>query len=178
MLANLIHDFNLEQSFVQVVERYTRTELRGNSIQKGCLDHISTNSPGKYEASEVVAGGNSDHLAVMILKRSKEIRTKPEVVRKRSYKHFNKDDFLREVKFTNFDSVLEEADPSKAAEELSKIFGKILDNHAPVKIFQTRKHYAPWLSDEIKEMIVKRNQLKVESIESDDLETLREFKRL
>ena len=178
VLANLIHDFNLEQTFVQVVERYTRTELRGNSIQKGCLDHISTNSPGKCEASEVLAGGNSDHLAVMIVKRSKEIKTKPEVVRKRSYKNFNKDNFLREVKFTSFDSVLEEADPSKAAEELSKIFGKILDNHAPVKIFQTRKHYAPWLSDEIKEMIVKRNQLKVESIVSSDPETQKELKRL
>ena len=177
-LANIINDFYLEESFAQLVDKYTRTELRGSTIQKGCLDHITSNSPGKCKAPDVIAAGNSDHLAVMILKHSKEVVIKPEVVKKRSYKNFSKEDFLREVKYTDFSSVLEKVDASCAAQEFSTIFARILDNHAPVKIFQTRKNYSPWLSEEIKEIMKERNKLKIESITSDDPNILKRFKEL
>ena len=73
-LANIVNDFYLEESFAQLVDKPTRTELRGNSIQKSCIDHISTNSTGKCSAPEVIAGGDSDH---MVVKHSKEIVVKP-----------------------------------------------------------------------------------------------------
>jgi hypothetical protein len=36
-------------------------------------------------------------------------------------------------------------------------FGKILENHAPVKVLQTRNHYLPYLSDETKLLMEERN---------------------
>ena len=70
-LANMINDFYLEESISQLINQNTRTELRGDHIQKGCIDHITTNTPGKCDTPEIIAGGNSDHLAVMIVKHSK-----------------------------------------------------------------------------------------------------------
>ena len=177
-LANIVNDFYLEESFAQLVDKPTRTELRGNSIQKSCIDHISTNSPGKCSAPEVIAGGDSDHLAVMVVKHSKEIVVKPAVVKKRSYKYFNKEDFLREVKYTEFNHILIEEDPNQAAQEFSKIFSRILDNHAPIKIFQTRRNYLPWLSEDMKASMKKRNEIKEDSIVCDDPDTLRTYKKL
>ena len=59
-----------------------------------------------------------------------------------------------------------------------KIFGQILDNHAPVKIFQTRYNYAPWLSDKTKNDIKIRNELKYQSTISNDPEILHKYKCL
>ena len=54
----------------------------------------------------------------------------------------------------------------------------IIDNHAPVKLFQTRKNYAPWIGKETKSLIKERNELKQESMNSNDPEKLSEYKRI
>ena len=40
----------------------------------------------------------------------------------------------------------------------------VLDNQAPIKIFQSRKNYNPWLSDETKAQIKERENLKKKSL--------------
>ena len=162
----------------QLIDQFTRTELRGNTVQKSCIDHITTNVPTKCRDTKVEVGGNSDHLCVTTTKLAKEIVVRPATVKKRSYKYFVKENFLQEIKYTDFGGVLEEEDADKAAELFSEIFCSVLDNHAPIKIFQTRNNYAPWLSDATKEEIKKRNRLKAESTTTDDPEVLRNYKSL
>ena len=144
-ISTIATDFYLEESFSQLIDKPTRTELKGGRVEKGCLDHIATNVPGKCNTIKVKSAGNSDHLGILVTKHTKEIVTKPQVVKKRSYKNFVEEDFLREIRFTNFDEILDEDDEENAAKLFSTIFRAILDNHAPVKVFQTRTHYAPWL---------------------------------
>ena len=96
-IANIATDFFLQETICQLVDRHTRTELKGNNIEKACLDHITTNTPGKCVNTKVVAAGSSDHLAIVTTKLSKEIIIRPHTVRKRSYKLFSKQDFLRET---------------------------------------------------------------------------------
>ena len=142
------------------------------------MDHITTNVPTKCINTAVLVGGNSDHLATTTTKLAKEIVVRPAVIKKRSYKYFVKEDFLREVKYTDFRPVLQENDADKASELFSIIFRSILDNHAPIKVFQTRKNYAPWLSDATKEEMKERNLLKEESVATDDPEVLKKYKNL
>ena len=177
-ISNIATDFYLEEAFIQLVDKPTRTELKGGRVEKGCLDHISTNVPRKCQNVSVSPAGNSDHLAVMVTKLSKEVIQKPQVVKKRSYKYFIETDFLREIKFTDFDKVMEENCEEEAARKFSSIFKAVLDNHAPIKVFQTRKNYAPWLSDEKKELIKKRNALKLASTNSNDTEIMKKYKIL
>ena len=177
-ISNLATDFFLQESLSQLIDRPTRTELRGNNIEKSCLDHVTTNVPGKCINTRVLAAGSSDHLAVTTTKLSKEIRTRPQTIRKRSYKQFSKENFLREMKYTDFSSVLLERNLHQAASKFSDIFKSVLDNHAPIKIFQTRKNYAPYLSEALKEDMVKRNKLKQESLTSNDPAVLKSYKML
>ena len=67
-LASMMTDFLLEESAVQLVEDFTRSELVNNNIQRSCIDHVITNIPGKCEKPHVSAIGNSDHMAVGVKK--------------------------------------------------------------------------------------------------------------
>ena len=109
-IFNLATDYFLHESLYQLIDVPTRTELRNDRDEKSCLDHIVTNVPGKCINTKVVAAGSSDHLAIMTTKLSKEINTRPEVVRKRSYKSFNVVNFFREITYTDFGEVLRETD--------------------------------------------------------------------
>ena len=73
--------------------------------------------------------------------------------------------------------VIEEEDLDKSAKAFREIFGAILKNHAPVKIFQNRKNYAPWLSEETKQLMKKRNQLKIQSRTNNDPSILTQYKQ-
>ena len=59
-------------------------------------------------------------------------------------------------------------DPNIAAERLSAKINNILNKHAPVRKIQTRNHFAPWLSEETKEVMSHRNKLHNAAIESQD----------
>ena len=177
-IANIATDFYLEESMTQMIEQPTRTELRGNLVQKSCIDHITTNSPGKCVNSAVLVGGNSDHLAVITTKMAKEANCRPPLIKKRSYKYFKREEFLCEVRNTDFSQILDLSDINEASHMFTKIFGQILDNHAPVKIFQTRTNYAPWLSDATKEEMKVRNDFKMQSVTSNDPEILRQYKTI
>ena len=83
-----------------------------------------------------------------------------------------------EMKYTDFSSVLSETNLHQAASNFSKIFCSVLNNHAPIKIFQTRKNYAPYVSDKLKKEMSARNKLKQQSISSNDPSTLKEYKIL
>ena len=177
-LASIVNDFLLEETLVQTVGEVTRTELKGNNLERSCIDHIYVNCPNKCKESVVVPGGSSDHLAIMTTKFSREIPQKPKAVKKRSYKNFVEKDFIREVKFTKFDEVLNTNVPEEATESFTRIFNKIIDNHAPIKIFLTRNNYAPWLSEETKRIMKERDRLKCTSKESQDINVLKQYRKL
>ena len=76
-LADLVQTFLLEESCHQLVNSFTRVQNNRDNIQRSCIDHISTNVPNKCDRPEVSAGGDSDHMAVMVIKRSREIKNQP-----------------------------------------------------------------------------------------------------
>ena len=97
VLANWVQEHLLEESSYQIVEDFTRSEMTRNGISKSCIDHVYTNAPGKCDKPLVVAAGDSDHLAVIVNKHSKEQKNKPRTVLKRSYKQFDPVCFLNDV---------------------------------------------------------------------------------
>ena len=109
-IANIANDFFLEDSMFQLIDQFTRTELRGNTVQKSCIDHITTDVPTKCRDTNVEVGGNSNHLCVTTTKLAKEIVVRPATVKNRSYKYFVKENFLQEIKYTDFAGILEEKD--------------------------------------------------------------------
>ena len=179
VLANLIQDHLLEESAYQLVESHTRSEMTRNGVASSCLDHVYTNSPTKCDKPRVLCAGDSDHLAVIVNKYSKEIQNRPKAVLKRSYKSFDIQSFLLDIQATNIDEAVTVCDDlEEAADVFEQMFSRVLDRHAPRKIFQTRKNYVPFLSDETKNLMKERDALKEEATQYGDEDLWKEYKKL
>ena len=163
-LSDMVHEFLMESSCSQLVKENTRSEvIQGNIVSKTCIDHCYTNTPEKVSKPEVISVGTSDHLGIVVTKYAKVEKSKPQTVKKRSYKNFKVEDFLKEV----FESKIDEAvkaceDIDAAAEVFENMFRNILDSHAPIKVFQMRKNYTPYLSEETKTLMKEQKVLKEE----------------
>ena len=163
-LAENLQDFLLQTSSFQVVKDYTRSEVGNNGLTRSCIDHCYTDAPEKLTKVLVEPAGNSDHLAVIVTKHYKAPVTKPQTVRKRSYKDFNIGNFLTQIYNSSInEKVVAENDIEEAAKVFHEIFSEVLDFHAPMKIFQMRKNYSPEISSETKLLISERNALQQEA---------------
>ena len=153
-----------------------------NDVQRSCIDHVITNAVSKCTVPEVTSGGSSDHMAVLVTKKSREIRSQPRFIKKRNYKNFNCVDFLQELRNYitegGFEKVLESDNADEAAAIFSGMFGTLLNKYAPLKKYQVRNNYSPWLSKETKAMIEARDILKKEAIDEGDAIKMRSYKNL
>ena len=151
-------------------------------LQRSCIDHVTTNVPEKCGVPEVLSAGTSDHLPVIVTKFSREPRTQPKTIKKRNYKNFIASDFLSDVndKVVNdgFEKVMKSDDINEASALFSGIFGSILNLHAPLKVFQVRNNYVPWISKETQQMISARDALKDEAVAENCVEKHEAYKRL
>ena len=181
-LAKYVTDFLLEESCHQLVNNFTRIQNYANTVQCSCLDHVISNIPDKCSSPEIVSGGASDHMAVTVTKYSREVQNQPKTIKKRNYKHFNETAFLQDIleHVTNgaFDSVKNTTDPDIAAAHFSGIFGQILNKHAPLKTYQVRNNYVPWLSKNTSDKIILRDKLKVEASKDGDAEKHQAYTKL
>ena len=181
-LSNEIQSFLLRESCTQLVNKYTRVQSVSGVLQRACLDHVTTNVPEKCNIPEVFTSGSSDHMPVMVTNFSREPKTQPKTIKKRNYKNFSASNFLNEVndhvQNGSFDRVSNINNIEEASALFSGIFGSILNKHAPLKVFQIRNNYVPWISEETKQMQAARDALKEEAIEENCNEKHEAFKRL
>jgi hypothetical protein len=117
---------------------------------KSGLDHIYTNKPDKLSSIQSYFTGLSDHKLLKVIRYSKSFRQIPRYVRKRSFKNFEETTFKQKLSECNLAEILECSNVNDATAMLIGKLTNILDTLAPIKTFQTRSNYAPWLSDETK----------------------------
>ena len=179
-LSEIAQEFMAETSMVQVIKVPTRSEVvQGGVVSQSCIDHCYTNSTDKLSKPEVLAVGSSDHLGVTVTKYTKHERSKPNTVKKRSYKDFNVEGFLTDILESEITKNVTECDDLDIAAKLFEDdFRSILDRHAPIKVFQMRKNYSPYLTTETKLLMEERNVIKEEMTKNGDTELARELKVL
>ena len=68
--------------------------------------------------------------------------------------------------------------PNQAAEILTRKLSEILDTMAPVRTIQIRTKYAPWLSDNTKELLKLRNNAQAKANQSRNQDDWRAYKNL
>ena len=82
----------------------------------------------------------------------------PKLVTKRSFKRFDQDGFLEHIKSLSWFDLYMSEDPNEAAHLLTGKLTSILDTYAPIRTFQVRKNYVPWLSDDLKTLMKSRDE--------------------
>ena len=96
-------------------------------------------------------------------------RLKPKIVKYRSYKKFDPENFLQDVKNTDFKADSNDADLSYR--NLSSTF------HAPLKTKFQRGNTAPFMNQQLQKTIYTRSRLKKRLIKNPTQENRRKFKK-
>ena len=141
------------------------------------LDHFWTNLPGKMSQIYTKFNG-SDHKVIMGVRFSKMIRNKTRYVKKRSYKTFDEEAFLKSVQQLSWWDLYQQTDVSQAVELFTSKINNILDRMAPVKTFQTSSKYCPWLTEDTKVLIGERNKAQEDLSENKNDDNFRKYKTL
>ena len=142
------------------------------------LDHLYSNKPDKLSPVEAEFTGMSDHKIIRVTRFSKSFKRNVRYVRKRSYKNFNPVEFYRAVQELSWWDIYTSEDANTAGTLLTNKLSTILDKLAPIKTFQVRNKYAPWLSDRTKILIKQRNEAQKIAADSKNLDDWRLYKNL
>ena len=100
--------------------------------------------------------GASDHDIISYTRYSKEPPAPARTIRKRSYREFIPEDFVTDLAVVNWSDVYSCNDVDQAVDIFTRKFRQVLNNHAPWIIFQQRKNFCPWITDETKELMQQR----------------------
>ena len=118
-----------------------------------------TNKPRCFQNTTVVETGLSDfHGLVLTLMKTHIPRLKPKVIKYRSYKKFEPEKFLQDVKDIDFKEDLNDAD--SFYKNISSAFREIVDRHAPLKTKVQRGNAAPFMNQQLQKAIYTRSRLK------------------
>ena len=140
------------------------------------LDHYFSNRPDKISSVQSHHCGGSDHMLIMGVRHSKSFQSRPKYIRKRSYKDFDPQAFLKEVQQVNWLDLYLSTDVDEAVKIFSQRLTDILDVMAPVKTFQVRTKFVPWLSKDTVELMKERDRLHKIAAETNDKDDWKEFK--
>ena len=142
------------------------------------LDHWYTNKPEKMSNIQVVNQGGSDHRLIFGIRYCKSLISRPRIVKKRCYKDFNTAVFLERVKSISWLNLYMAEDVEAVTDFFTQTMTKILDELAPIKTYQVRKKYAPWLSPNLRKEIKDRDEAQKIAQESGKKEDWNKFKKL
>ena len=128
------------------------------------LDHIYTNDPNMISDTCVSDTSFSDHSPVIcsMTGRVSKVRNKGHTTFEyRSFKHFDKNEFLFDLDQISFDNVLQCDDATVALNIFYELLIPILNKHAPVRRKRVKQQTLPgWLTSEIIEAMRVRDNFK------------------
>ena len=126
---------------------------------KSAIDLILTNKPRSFQITNVTETGVSDcHKLITTFMKSYIFRLKPKNVHYRSYKNFNEEKFLSDVKEANFSFKTSNSDENYL--DLTKVFSNIVNIHVPLKKEILRGNDAPFMNKELRKTIYTRSRLR------------------
>ena len=170
-----LFDKILPHGMVQCVNGPTRFE--SNSDPSG-LDHYWTSNPNKLSDVHTYFHGSSDHKLLSGTRYTKSIVRNSRYIKKRSYTNFNPTLFIQAVRETSWWELYCCEDADEAVQIFTRRITIILDEMAPVRKYQIRQKYAPWLSSKTKELINERNLAQKKAAKNGVDEDWKDFKKL
>ena len=96
------------------------------------LDHLYTNWPEHMSDVQVHFKGSSDHRMVSVTRFTKSVIRKTRLIRRRSFKHFDPGNFLKELSKVSWLELYLSEDVNKAVQIFTDKITAILDRMAPV----------------------------------------------
>ena len=155
-IANIMKACCLENGLEQLNTEVTRTRVVDGRLEASCLDHIYSSRPTKIRKIKVIKISSSDHDLIKCERMTNDGYA-PEKITVRTFKNFDKEEYIRDLEEQNWDEFNNEKDINKSTNLLTRILVETLDKHAPKVSFIPQHKNKPWLSNETKEAMKERD---------------------
>ena len=141
------------------------------------LDHVWTSSEELVEECEVLTGISDHHMcSIRLCFPSKRIAEAP--FSARTYKHFDKELFLRDLQQLDSSFIERDSDVNRIWSTWHGNFTAVLDRHAPKMTFSRKKNVGPWMTAELKRLIRLKMSAKIEKSNMTNVHTITKFKAI
>ena len=145
----------------QMIDEATRVTMATSSL----IDHIVTNTPEKISDSGVIHTGISDHSLVFAIRKISVIDKQENILEIRNMKNFNEEKFIEDLLKQPWEHIYFSAENPNAMWEIwKKIFLDVLDKHAPLQHKKIRSKKAPWITNDIRNLMNTRDKFKRKAI--------------
>ena len=161
--------------FQQLIAEVTRT---WNSQTDSILDHIWTNCPDRCLKTFNITRGSSDHNVIGVEISAREIRTSGNIIVKRCWKNFSKEECLKEFRNQDWSDILQQDNVDIANSLLEDRICVIMDMFAPMMNVQVRVNYKNFITSETKVCMELRDRTRETARLSGSEDDWNEFKRL
>ena len=147
-------------SMKQMIKSPTRISTSNKTT---IIDHVWTNPTLKLINDCGTIEGISDHVGQYIKVNEKKEKPEEEIIRFRSYRCYNKDDFNEDLKLnlekSEFNDQIDKEEVDNAMNTWLTIFTDASQKHAPVvqKVKKYSRERIPWYTNELETKIKERN---------------------
>ena len=141
------------------------------------LDVILTNRPNSFQKTVTTETGLSDcHKLVSTVFRSTFIKLPPKTVRYRSYKTYDKQNFLHELDQKLIQGDIYKTDDSYS--KLTEIMFEVLEKHAPLKTKTIRGNQAPFTNKRLSKAIMNKSRIRNKYLQWPSRENFLAYKKI
>ena len=160
--------------FQQLITEPTRITPNSSTL----IDIILSNEPSKILKSGVLHLGISDHSMVYAVRKfSIPTKNTQKHVTTRSFKNFKSDAFREELKSVPWDIINKCNTPDKMVDLWESMFLKIANTHAPMKTRRVRNKKSPWITSELRKLIINRNIIKEQAALTKNISDWNNYKK-
>ena len=146
-------------SLTQVVTKSTRITQQSETL----IDLILTSFPENCRGQGATdLPGISDHHMVYMNYAVAKPKAEKKMVTRRDQRNFAQEDFLADCSNTDWDriNIFAENDVENKVKLVEKMFGDIVNKHAPMKTFIEKHKQSNWITKKIEKAMDKRDKLK------------------
>ena len=151
VFRNLCSSLNL----TQLITNPTRVTSQSSTL----IDVIMTTNTALVAESGVMENHISDHYLIFTVLKLKLPKPQPTFITVRSYKQYDRNTFLEDIAQEQWEHISLVDDVDEQLNQFNSNFLRILDRHAPFKTIKVRYRQSPFVDNEIKELMKKRDRL-------------------
>ena len=157
-LSIMAHEELVGRGMVQLIDSVTHRHAGREST----IDLIFTNEPLKSSKSGNIATGSSHDCVFTV--RNVNMKLRRQEFMKRLYKRFDKQILIEEARALDWSyggpCTSDEDELNSRVSDLEGKIRRLVDSHAPMKIFKADPLYMNWVSDGLKSKIDARNAMR------------------
>ena len=149
----MLNNFSRQLHLDQVITQPTRITETSQTM----IDLIFVNNSHRIVRNGVIPCSLSDHSLVFCVFKSGVPKAPPRTIEYRSYKHYNKQSFLQDLKDADWSAVVDDSDINTTVNNWCKQFIDLADQHAPIKNMKVKGISIPWMTVEISQAMHDRD---------------------